>query len=486
MPHHVPITFAEAESNLPDVCLRCGGRAVCRVNKTVRLYNTATGYGRPGVVALFRMIKDFHDYFASPTLILRGPFCERHRHHWKFRRILMWVILALIPPLLILIFAIFGTGQGKGPFLGFCTVFGGSLSAAFFSGTMTRSLGCNEKTEKLLLGFVHPRFMQALEQQRAQEASRPSSPRRKETSAAPVAELATPPPKPLPRNSADPFAHLDAGEPDGEPRPKRVRRGNPNHVGAILMIVIGAPLVMLVIVGVMVKFSVLVRGLLDRPAAERPAPNRNDKQVEEEHDVEPGTVVPKAPAMPPLPAELAGRPSIDLIPLADPRRDVIHGHWLVSNAALHCNDGSFVPRIQFPYRPPQEYDFFVTFWQPSLRNGVSLIMPNPNGGSFFWFLGNHRGKGFGFHANPGKEGRKVDLIKAKTMHTTVVQVRKGNVRALVDGNELMKLDADFRDLTCDGWRAIRNTNFLAVACDDATVFYYVRVVEVTGNGKKGR
>jgi hypothetical protein len=145
-----------------------------------------------------------------------------------------------------------------------------------------------------------------------------------------------------------------------------------------------------------------------------------------------------------------------------------------------------VPRVQFPYRPPPEYDFVVTFWQPGLRNGISLVMPNPNGGSFFWFLGNDDGKGYGFHANPDKEGRKVGLIKAKTIHTTVVQVRKGSLRASVDGNKLMKLDTNFGDLTCDGWREIRNTSFLAVACDDPTVFYHVRVVEVTGKGKKGR
>jgi hypothetical protein len=67
-----------------------------------------------------------------------------------------------------------------------------------------------------------------------------------------------------------------------------------------------------------------------------------------------------------------------------------------------------------------------------------------------------------------------------------VQVRKGSVRASVDDNEMMKLDTNFRDLTCDGWREIHNTNFLAVACDDPTVFYLVRVVEVTGKGRKGR
>ena len=179
MPHHAPITFAEAEGKLPHVCLRCGGRAVCRVRQPIHLYNTATGYGKPGVFALVRMIIDFHNYFASPTLVLRGPFCERHRHHWKVRRTLMWAIIAALPVILLLVFAILGTGPGKGPVLAFCTVFGGILSAVFIHGTSTRSLGCNEQAEMLLLGFVHPRFMTALEEQRAQEAAQKSSRRKK-------------------------------------------------------------------------------------------------------------------------------------------------------------------------------------------------------------------------------------------------------------------------------------------------------------------
>jgi hypothetical protein len=111
-------------------------------------------------------------------------------------------------------------------------------------------------------------------------------------------------------------------------------------------------------------------------------------------------------------------------------------------------------------------------------------MPNPTGGSFFWFLGSEDGQAYGFHGK--KEGRQPGLIKANTIHNTVVQVRKASVRALVDGKEMMRLETNFRDLTCDDWRRIHNTNYVAVACDDPTVFYYVRIVEVTGKGKKGR
>jgi hypothetical protein len=212
----------------------------------------------------------------------------------------------------------------------------------------------------------------------------------------------------------------------------------------------------------------------------------DEQPREDDREVAPGVGVPNAPAVVPLPAELVGKPSVNLIPPAVPPQDVVRGRWSVANKALHCTGGSFVPRVQFPYHPPAEYDFVVTFWQPKLRNGISLIMPNPNGGAFFWFVGNEAGAGYGFHARPKKEGRQPGLIKAESVHTTVVQVRKGSIRALVDGKELMRLQTDYRDLSCDNWRRMPNTELVAVACDDPTVFYHIRIVEVSGPGIKGR
>src|SRR6476660_6681503 len=95
----------------------------------------------------------------------------------------------------------------------------------------------------------------------------------------------------------------------------------------------------------------------------------------------------------------------DLIPLIDPALDRQHGDWVVqANGELRCDSAHFVPRIHVPYRPPQEYDFTVVFSQPKLRNGVSLIMPRPGGGQFFWYLGGGDGRDFGFASNPNKGG----------------------------------------------------------------------------------
>jgi hypothetical protein len=53
----------------------------------------------------------------------------------------------------------------------------------------------------------------------------------------------------------------------------------------------------------------------------------------------------------------------------------------------------------------------------------------------------------------------------------------------VNGQELLHHPTNFQDLICDGWRTIPNKTLLGLACDDPTVFHFVRVVEITGQGK---
>jgi hypothetical protein len=292
-------------------------------------------------------------------------------------------------------------------------------------------------------------------------------------------------------------------------------RPRPGAMDRTLLIVLasfGVPVVLLSIVAV----ALLIRNALATPtpapiarAAEPehaakadPEAKPQPKPVEvKPADVKPETkpqpaikepppivLVPKVFA-PPKEVALPGpgnRPMISLIPLIDPTQDFLQGKWHIEDAALVCDAGSFVPRVQIPYLPPKEYDFLVTFHQPRLRNGISLVMPNPNGGSFFWYVGNYKGAGYGFFGNPKKEGRAAGLIRAGTTHTTKVEVRAGSVRGFVDDKEMMQFDTDFRDLTCDSWRQVKDTRLLAVACDDPTVFEQVRVVEVTGRGTKLR
>ena len=186
------------------------------------------------------------------------------------------------------------------------------------------------------------------------------------------------------------------------------------------------------------------------------------------------------------PPGVAGKKTFDLIPLIDPQRDAVENRkWAIRNN-VPLRRRAPMPRVQIPYQPPQEYDFTVVFSQPALRNGIAMIMPNPNGGSFFWYLGAGHGSQFGFHANPNKGGDQPGLVQANVACTTTVQVRKNSVRGLVNGNVMVALNTDYRDLTCDNWRNLPDKSALGLACDDVTAFHFVQITEITGQGRRTR
>jgi hypothetical protein len=248
-----------------------------------------------------------------------------------------------------------------------------------------------------------------------------------------------------------------------------------------LLVVLGlaVPAVLLVCVGIGVVGLLVLRS----------GPAKQDVVAQVVAEMPVANPVPDPPIVQPLnaPPGVAGKKTFDLIPLIDPQRDSVENRkWAIRNNVLHCDDAHFVPRMQIPYRPPQEYDFTVVFSQPGLRNGIALIMPNPNGGSFFWYLGAGNGSEFGFQANPNKGGQQPGLVQPNVACTTTVQVRNNSLKGLVNGNVMVAFNTDYRDLTCDNWRNLPDKSALGIACDDPTAFHFVQITEITGQGKRTR
>jgi hypothetical protein len=344
----------------------------------------------------------------------------------------------------------------------------GAYSQAMWAARLTCALEGRREGEALTRSILHdPGARAALERVR-------SDPERwAEVMGGTAGVLTDPTAEPAPATG---YACAPKSQPAGafDDLPSLPRSPRPSSSApTLLILMVGGGLLLLLLAVVVVAVVAMQGGGGGGPNA---GPRRNGDRVV-------ARVVPQ----PPAPPGVAGKTTVDLIPLLNPARDTIHGRWTIAQNMLHCPEGNFVPRIEIPYQPPEEYDFLVTFSQSEeLRNGISLVMPNPNGGSFFWFLANEEGRAFGFHANPDKMGHLPEPIRLGTAYTTVVQVRKGGVTGLLNGRVLLSLKTDFRNLTCDGWRKIRDTKHLAVACDDPTVFHYVRVVEITGSGKKTR
>ena len=75
----------------------------------------------------------------------------------------------------------------------------------------------------------------------------------------------------------------------------------------------------------------------------------------------------------PEPAKLEGdRRVVNLLSLVDVQRDAVNGVWTIEQRALASDRGK-ESRIQFPYQPPEEYDFRIVFTRTAGTDCISQI-----------------------------------------------------------------------------------------------------------------
>lgn len=172
---------------------------------------------------------------------------------------------------------------------------------------------------------------------------------------------------------------------------------------------------------------------------------------------------------------------INLLQLVDLDRDASpRSKWAMQGNVLQCTEMHFVPKVTFPYQPPQEYDVKYVFAQPRPRNGVGVILPNRSDGAFAFGLAAN-----GWHLTVDGQNsvtRIPNLLQPNGKYAVVVKVRAAGLQVLVNGRQLVALPTDFARLRVDGWHQTSKPANFTLYADDPTVFYQVELKEVSGRG----
>jgi hypothetical protein len=165
----------------------------------------------------------------------------------------------------------------------------------------------------------------------------------------------------------------------------------------------------------------------------------------------------------------AGKP-VDLLALVtdDLAKHVVSGQWTRDDKGqLTCGGGT--SRLEFPIDGPDEYDFVVEFTRP-VAGADFVMMCSTRGTPFAFCAGGAGGREFAITKLDGRRFQgnptfaSVDgLLAPDEPHRAEVRVRRDEVIALLDGNEMCRHKTDFSDLAADPFFSTRDPKHLGIA-----------------------
>jgi serine/threonine-protein kinase len=186
--------------------------------------------------------------------------------------------------------------------------------------------------------------------------------------------------------------------------------------------------------------------------------------------------------------------AINLLPLVNPKDDATEGTWVLTSEGLKLETPPKGASLELPYAPPEEYDFEIEFTPAATRKIVNQFL-SADGRSFVWKLGrgleHDRGAfevldGAYFEKREdATEGvaAKRQPIESGQRYTSRVEVRRGSLRALVNGEEIVKWSGNFSRLSWDSLYRQRDGRLIGVGSwNCGVVFHRIEVREIIGKG----
>ena len=288
------------------------------------------------------------------------------------------------------------------------------------------------------------------------------------------------------RSGVDRRVNDRRGDRDTAPR-------EPEKRTAFLIAAAAATVLLAIVVGILIGR----RGTQSPPAAPSPAaasPAPAGIPVEETSQQPPAVSIPEPakppPPVTPLPAQApaAAGEWVNLLPLVDPRRDTRNGQWFADNGTLRSAVSHYTT-IQFPYRPPEEYDFRVTFTvQEGTPDFNQMIVKD--GRCFHYMVPGVSNQVIGFarmhgrFRNPATRDRQ---LEPRRRYTSEVQVRRDRIRALLDGEQVIELTSGFSDFTPAPQTRISDETMPGLLAHNCVVIVHsAEIRDVTGKGRMAR
>lgn len=159
---------SEMEGQLPSICIRCGAPATAWVEKSFELPDKDEQFVGFGLVSRIRFFLKLGQSFARPRLLVRAPFCEAHKQHWYYRKLIIfgglgaWFVLFILS---IIVSKVAGGGLEVLLAIAFITGLAYGVAAVVAHET---SIHSKETTENgVTLKGVADQFKDLLEAQRA-------------------------------------------------------------------------------------------------------------------------------------------------------------------------------------------------------------------------------------------------------------------------------------------------------------------------------
>lgn len=180
--------------------------------------------------------------------------------------------------------------------------------------------------------------------------------------------------------------------------------------------------------------------------------------------------------------------TVDLLKLANPIYKVVTGRWEFISGALVV-DNTPAARMNFPYYPPAEYDYIVTFVTTRPDGNIALLVSKGKV-PFAWSI-NTRGQiarleDINEHSIISNPCLRKYVVEPWKQYTAEVRVRKSGVTCLINGQVVQKeYKTDYTDLSRNKKWTMRNERLLGLGAysNFMNIVLEAKVREVTGQGR---